>query len=258
MSSYNSSFLPPAPPWSALGRTLESMTRKALYDFDMFPQDGTPIAIALSGGKDSLTMLFLLHAIRGRGFPPCDLIAINVDGAFSCGAGVGSQYIETVCKSLNVPLITRTSTKTLENLECYSCSRERRSLLFDAAKEHGAKTIAFGHHRDDNAETLMMNLLHKGEFSGLMPKIHMHAYGCTIIRPLIYVKESDISTFAEQYNFRRISCRCPVGQNSMRCKTDELIEQLEEMYPNARENLAHASLKYGSKKALSAINPSDI
>ncbi len=250
--SNSSSFCPPTPPWTGLGKKLESMTRKALYDFSMVPDNGSPIAIALSGGKDSLTMLFLLHAIRGRGFPHFDIIAIHVGGAFSCGAGVGSHYLESVCQSLNVPLIQRQSTKTLETLECYSCSRERRALLFAAAKEHGATTIAFGHHRDDNAETLLMNLLHKGEFSGLMPRIPMHAYGVTIIRPLIYVAESDISCFADQYRFRRITCRCPVGQTSMRRKTDELIDSLEEAYPHARENLARASLLYGSKKALEA------
>ena len=97
-----------------------------------------------------------------------------------------------------------------------------------------------------------MNLLHKGEFSGLMPKIPMHAYGITIIRPLIFAKEREISQFAEQYAFRRITCQCPVGQNSRRKETDQLIDTLETIYPHARENLASAALLYGSKKALEA------
>ncbi|MGR3952070.1 MAG: tRNA 2-thiocytidine biosynthesis TtcA family protein [Chlamydia sp.] len=238
------------PPWTGIGRRIESMIRKALYDFSMIPQDGSPIAIALSGGKDSLTMLFMLHAISGRGFPPFDLIAVHVDGAFSCGAGVNFHYLQKICQDLGVPLIQRQSIKKLETLECYSCSRERRSLLFQAAKEHGATTIAFGHHKDDNAETLLMNLLHKGEFAGLLPTLPMHHYGVNIIRPLIFVAEEEIVHFADQYQFRRISCRCPVGQNSMRKKTDELIATLQEIYPHARDNLARASLQYGSKKAL--------
>ncbi len=124
-----------------------------------------------------------------------------------------------------------------EKLECYSCSRERRALIFDAAKGFGARTVAFGHHRDDNAQTLLMNLLHKGEFAGMLPKVPMHDYGVTIIRPLIYVSEEEIVEFAKMHGFARIVCQCPVGQNSMRKRTKELIASLEREFPNARENL---------------------
>ena len=94
-----------------------------------------------------------------------------------------------------------------------------------------------------------MNLLHKGEFAGNLPKLHMHQYGITIIRPLAYVKESEIIDFAKMYGFARITCRCPVGQNSMRRKTQELLQQIEQLYPNAGDNIASAGLLYGSKKA---------
>ncbi len=228
---------------------MESMVRKAMYDFSMIDEKDETIALALSGGKDSLTLLFLLAAISGRGFPPFKIVAIHVSGTFSCGAGVGSSFIDEACRSLNIPLIRKESTKTLENLECYSCSRERRSLIFQAAKESGATKICFGHHKDDNAQTLLMNLLHKGEFAGLLPKINMVKYGITILRPLIFVSEQEITTFAQHYGFRRITCRCPVGQNSMRKQTDQLIDTIEEIYPHARDNLASASLLYGSHKA---------
>ena len=236
------------PPWSGLGKRLESTFRKALYDFNMLEED-TKVAVALSGGKDSLTLLFLLKAISGKGFPALDIHAILVDGEFSCGAGVNVKYLQEICQKLGVNFITRQSTQKLEKLECYSCSRERRTLIFEAAKSVGATKIAFGHHRDDNAQTVLMNLLHKGEFAGNLPKIHMHEYGITIIRPLIYIGEADIRTFAEQQGFMRIMCRCPVGQNSMRKKVKDLIEEIEAMYPNARENIARAGLLYGSQKA---------
>ncbi len=236
------------PPWSGLGKRLESACRKALFDFGMI-QDDNPVAIALSGGKDSLALLFLLHAISGRGFPPFKLFAVHVSGEFSCGAGVNLDYLKGICTALDVPFIERQSAQKLETLECYSCSRERRRLLFDAAKECGANIIAFGHHRDDNAQTLLMNLLHKGEFAGNLPKIHMHDYGVTIIRPLIYIAEADIRTFARQQGFARITCRCPVGQNSMRRQVDKLLDEIQEAFPNARENIANASLLYGSDKA---------
>lgn len=236
------------PPWSGLGKRLESIIRKALFDFQMLDQSGK-VAIALSGGKDSLTLLFMLHAISGRGFPPLELHAIHVNGEFSCGAGVNLSYLEGICGELGINLLVRESTQKLETLECYRCSRERRALIFDAAKSVGATTVAFGHHRDDNAETVLMNLLHKAEFAGNQPKLHMRDYGVTIIRPLIYVAENDVVEFAKQQGFARILCRCPVGQNSMRSKVAQLIEELERTFPNARENIAQAGLTYGSDKA---------
>lgn len=236
------------PPWTGLGKRLESATRKALFDFKMI-EGVTKVAIALSGGKDSLTLLYLLKAISGKGFPELDLYAIHVSGDFSCGAGVNTDFLDGICKQLGVKFITRESTQKLETLECYSCSRERRRLLFDAAKSVGVETIAFGHHRDDNAQTLLMNLLHKGEFAGNLPKVKMHDYGVTIIRPLIYLAESDITTFADQHGFRRVMCRCPVGQNSMRRQVNDLLKEIEVLYPNARENVARAGIVYGSDKA---------
>jgi len=239
------------PPWTGLGRRIESMVRKALYDFEMITDDH-PIAVALSGGKDSIALLLMLKAISGRGFPKFPLVAIHVDGEFSCGAGVSLKYLEGICQDLDVPLIVEHSTQKLESLECYSCSRERRRLLFDAAKRVGSTKVAFGHHRDDSVQTLLMNLLHKGEFAANLPNVPMVDYGVTILRPLIYVAEADIRTFANQQGFMRITCQCPVGQTSLRRQTEEMIKTLEETFPNARENLAHAGLVYGSKKALNA------
>ena len=240
------------PPWTGLGKRLESTFRKAIFDFKLL-EGVQKIAIALSGGKDSLTLLYLLQAISGKGFQKLEIHAIHVDGEFSCGAGVNINFLKGICEKLNVNIITCTSTQKLETLECYSCSRERRSLIFEAAKQVGADTIAFGHHRDDSAQTLLMNLLNKGEFEGNLPKIKMHNYGVTIIRPLIYISEKDIKEFAHQNGFARITCRCPVGQNSMRRQVDKLLQEIEMLYPNARENIAQAGLLYGSQKAANPI-----
>jgi len=236
------------PPWSGVGKKIESVLRKALYDFSML--ESRDVAVALSGGKDSLTLLFMLKAVSGRGFPELNLSAVFVDGAFTCGAGVQTDYLKKICERLEVPLAVRRSQQKLRTLECYSCSRERRSLIFEAAKELGAGTVAFGHHREDNIETALMNMLHKGEFAGTLPKVGMERYGVTIIRPLIYVEEEQIRAFARQHRFLRILCQCPVGQNSLRKKTAGLIGELEHLYPNARANLARAVRDYGSDKAL--------
>lgn len=233
--------------WSQTGKKIESLVRKAAYDYSLL-QDET-IAVALSGGKDSLSLLLMLAALKNRGFPDFNLHAIHVSGVFTCGAGVDVPYLQKFCDKLSVPLHIRTSTQQLETLECYGCSRERRHLLFDVAKEIGAGSVAFGHHRDDNAQTLLMNLMQKGEFAGMLPRVPMHNYGITIIRPLIYVTEHEVIEFAEQEGFRRIMCKCPVGQNSMRHKVEELLKEMDALNPEARHNLARASLMYGSDKA---------
>lgn len=242
-------FIPIAqPPWSRLGKRLESTVRKALFDYKMV-EGIDKISIALSGGKDSLTLLFLLKAILGKGFPDLEMHAIHVNGEFSCGAGVNVSFLKNICDALEVNFISCESQQKLDTLECYSCSRERRRLIFEASKNVGATTIAFGHHRDDNAQTILMNLLHKAEFAGNLPKLKMHDYGVTIIRPLIYVAEKDIHTFAQQNQFLRMMCQCPVGQVSMRKKVEQLLHEIEAMFPNARENIARSGLIYGSDKA---------
>ena len=236
------------PPWNGLGAELESACRKAIYDFAML-ENVHKVAIALSGGKDSLSLLYLLHSLRGRGFPLFDIAAIHVSGEFSCGAGIDQNFLQKICDELKVTLIVRKSTIKQDNLECYSCSRDRRKQIFEAAKEFGATTVAFGHHRDDNAQTLLLNLLHKAEFAAALPKLYMQRYGVTIIRPLIYIKEESLITFAKQYGFLRISCQCPIGQNSRRKKVDRLIKEMEEVFPHARGNLSKAALLHGSDKA---------
>lgn len=243
-----------SPPWSYIGRKLESLCRKALYNFSLV--DGLDkLGIALSGGKDSLTLLYLLKAISGRGFSNFSLHAFHVKGEFSCGSSVSENFLRSICDQLGISLTICESTQTRESLECYSCSRERRSLIFGAAKKEGISTIAFGHHRDDSIQTLLMNLFHKAEFASNLPKVPMYDYGVTIIRPLIYIAEEQIREFAKLYGFNRVTCQCPVGQNSLRKQTELLISQLEETFPNIRNNLSQASFTYASDKALRPKKP---
>ncbi|MBI5346020.1 MAG: tRNA 2-thiocytidine biosynthesis protein TtcA [Chlamydiae bacterium] len=236
-------------PFSTLGKKIERLCRKACYDFELL-QDIDKLAIALSGGKDSLTLLYLMKAIVGRGFPNMELFAIHVEGSFSCGPSLHQNFLSSICKELDIKLVVKKVDIKQEALECYSCSRQRRTIIFNAAKECGIHTVAFGHHLDDNNQTLLMNLFHKAEFASLMPKIKMIDYDVTIIRPLIYVEEKDIINFAKQNNFARITCQCPLGQNSKRKITNQLIDEIEKEYPHVRKNLSKAGLIYGSKKAL--------
>jgi tRNA 2-thiocytidine biosynthesis protein TtcA len=245
-------FLIPRPPWTGLGKKLESLCRKAIFEFKLL-DDVKHLAVALSGGKDSLTLLFLLCALRGRGIPFFSLDAIHVAGEFSCGSQIHLPFLSQICKELQVPLHVKISSQKRENLECYSCSRERRKLIFNTAKEVGATTIAFGHHREDLIQTLLMNLFHKAEFAANLPKIFLCDYGVTLIRPLTYASEREIKEFARQQGFARVVCQCPVGQNSMRQKTETLLRQIEKEFPNVRKNLFYAAKTYGSTKALRRI-----
>ena len=238
------------PPWTQKGKKLESMCRKALFDFALL-KDVKKIALALSGGKDSLSLLFLLKAILGQGFPNIPLKAIHISGNFSCGAAVHESFLKEICTSLKIPLIIKKiSQPSHQTLSCYPCSRKRRKLIFEIAKEENINTIAFGHHRDDNIQTLLLNLLHKAEFAPNMPKITLYNYGVTLIRPLIYIPEEDLLNFAKRYGFSRITCQCPIGQRSKRKEVKKLLVHMEEIFPNAGKNLAQAAHIYGSKKAL--------
>lgn len=237
------------PPWTKLGRKLESQCRKALLEFSLIT-NCRKIAIALSGGKDSLTLLYLLHAIQGNGFAPLEITAIHIYGEFSCGPKITLSFLEKICAQLHITLVIKEIQQDRQSLSCYSCSRKRRQLIFTTAKELGITTIAFGHHREDSIQTLLLNLLHKAEFAANLPKVPMQRYGITIIRPLIFAKEADIIAFATLYKFNRISCQCPIGQLSKRQDVKNLLLHLENLFPNTRKNLMQAALKYGSNKAL--------
>lgn len=237
-----------SPPWNQRGKRIESKVRKALYDFSLVEND-SPIGIALSGGKDSLSLLYMMHAILGRGFPNAPLHAFHVGGPYSCGASVHPSFLKGICSELRVPLTCLESSMKLETLSCYPCSRNRRSLIFNAAKSIGIKHVMFGHHREDHIQTLLMNLLHKGEFAGNLGRVWMRDYDLLISRPLLYVSEEEIWHFAKTYGFARVTCQCPVGQHSMRKKVAELVDEIEKIFPNVKENLAQAGWNYGSDKA---------
>ncbi|EPP35119.1 PP-loop family protein [Chlamydia ibidis] len=234
------------PPWTKSGKRIESLIRKALYTHHMLDKHNK-IVIALSGGKDSLTLLLMLKAISGRGFPELDLHAINIGGKYSCGAEISQQYLQNICNKIRVPFTSVPSPYNPETPECYSCSQVRRRLLFKAAQEIGASAIAFGHHRDDLIQTTLMNLLHKAEFAGMLPVVEMVYFNTTILRPLIFTPEFLIRKFAKESGFARVTCRCPVV--SLRTKTEEALKTLEEIFPQARHNIALAVEQHGSSKS---------
>lgn len=244
---------PPAQPRKALrcGKKFLSLLRCAIYRFELLPQSTTPIKIgvALSGGKDSLALLIALKEISGKGVAPLELHALHIGGSVNCGSSVSLIHSKKLCEALNVPLHVKTAAKQ-EKLECYSCARERRRLLFNMAKEQGIETIAFGHHRDDNAQTILLNLLQGAKPAGMLPKVPMKHYGVTIIRPIILIPEEMIISEIKAMSLLRATCQCPVGQTSKRNEVKTLLRSMETLFPKARAHLAQAALSWGSKGAL--------
>ncbi len=236
-------------PFTSIGKKIESKVRKALFDFSML-QNIKSLAVALSGGKDSLCMLFMFKAILGRGFDNIDLCAIHIDGDFSCGPSYERKFLKNICENLNIKIYFENLKNNFNDIDCYVCARERRKIIFKIAKKLNINTIAFGHHRDDNIETLMMNLFHKAEFEGMLPVIKFKKFDVTIIRPLIYVEEDEIIKFAKHYEILKIFCKCPKGQTSKRKEVKKIIHEIEKQFPNIKSNLSQASFAYSTKKAL--------
>ena len=236
-------------PFKGVGKKIESKVRKALFDFSML-QNISSLAIALSGGKDSLCLLFMLKAILGKGFDNINLIAIHIDGDFSCGASHERNFLKSICDDLNIKIYFKDLKINFDKINCYTCSRKRRKLIFDTANEHNINTVAFGHHKDDNIQTLILNLFHKAEFEGMLPKIKFQKLDITIIRPLIYVDEQEIINFAQNNNILKTFCKCPIGQTSKRKEVKKIISEIENNFPNIKSNLSKASFISGSKKAL--------
>lgn len=246
LKSIDSNKLPIAP-FTVLGKKIESKVRKAAMEFSLI--ETNHIAIAFSGGKDSILLLIMLNALRARGFPYFDITCIFISGAFTCGASVDTKSMKSMCASLNAHFEEVVDSAT-ELRSCYPCSRSRRSLLFSKTKELGISTIAFGHHKDDVNETALMNLLKKGSFEGMLPSIYMEKFQTTIIRPLYYVDERESVNFARLHDYLRISCKCPNGATSERHTVKLLLQNMNKEIPDASNNLFRAINTYGSKKAL--------
>lgn len=236
-------------PFNRIGKKIESKTRKALFDFSML-ENIKSLAVALSGGKDSLCMLFMLKAILGKGFDKIELAAIHIDGDFSCGASYERKFLKSICDDLNIKIYFKNLKINLDDIDCYACARKRRKIIFEIAKKHNINTVAFGHHRDDNIQTLILNLFHKAEFEGILPKIKFKKFDITIIRPLIYAHEDEIIKFAKHYDILKTFCKCPIGQNSKRKEVKKIINEIEGSFPNIKSNLSKASFVYSFKKAL--------
>lgn len=219
---------------------LYSYTRKAIDDYKMI-DDGDRIAIGISGGKDSLTLLYALSGLR-RFYPKkFELVAISVD----LGLGIQNfDKIEQLCKSLYVPLyIVPTEIGKIvfddrkETNPCSLCAKMRKGALNEKALELNCNKIAYAHHKDDIIETMMMSLIYEGRIHSFAPVTFLDRTGLTVLRPMMYVSEAEVIGFRNKMDLPVAKNPCPVDGHTKREYIKNLIKQINMETPGVKDRM---------------------
>lgn len=222
---------------------LYSYTRKAIDDYHMI-EEGDRIAVGISGGKDSLTLLYALHGLM-RFYPKKFAIeAITVDLGFK-NLDVGR--VQALCDELQVPYhVVKTEIADIifeqrkESNPCSLCAKMRKGALNDKAEALGCNKIAYAHHKDDIIETMMLSLIYEGRFHSFSPYTYLDRMKLTVIRPLMYVNEADVIGFQNKYELPVVKSPCPMDGNTRREYVKQLIKQLNLENPGVKERFFHA------------------
>ncbi len=211
-----------------------SHTRKAIEEYNMI-EDGDRIAVGVSGGKDSLTLLCALARMRVFLKQKFTLVAITIDMGFE---GSDFSEISRLCEELEVEyhIIPTQIYEIIFNVRrekspCSLCARMRRGALHDASKELGCNKIALGHHFDDVVETFMLNLFFEGRIGCFRPVTYLSIKDLTMIRPLIYTSEKEILSFATRESLPIYKAPCPADGNTERAKMKAFLEPFEREHP---------------------------
>lgn len=207
-----------------------SYTRRAVDDYEMI-KDGDKIAVGVSAGKDSLTLLCALAELR-RFYPKkFELCAITIDMGFE---GMDFSAVRSLCDSLDVPyhVIPTQISKIIfdvrkESNPCSLCAKMRRGALHSAAKELGCTSVALGHHFDDVVDTFMLNLFYEGRLGCFQPVTYLSRSDIFLIRPMIYMPEKDVRYFAQKAGLPVIKSTCPADKNTERERMKQLLNSLE-------------------------------
>lgn len=208
---------------------LMSQTRRAIDDYGMI-HTGDKIAIGISGGKDSLTLLYALHGLQ-RFYPEkFDLEAITVDLG---NPDFDLSHIRHLCETMQIPYtVVKTEIAQIvfeerkEKNPCSLCAKMRKGALNDAVKKLGCNKIAYAHHKDDIVETMMMSLIYEGHFYSFPPITHLDRTNLTVIRPLMYVSEADVKGFCRKYQLPVVKSPCPADGYTKRQYVKDLLRKL--------------------------------
>ncbi len=224
---------------------LMSYMRSAMERYGMV-QSGDNIAVGLSGGKDSVALLYALARMRLFYPEKFELCAISID---MCFGGVETDYsaLQSLCEKIDVPyIIKRTQIGEIifdirkKPNPCSLCARMRRGALHDAAKAAGCNKLALGHHMDDAVETFVMNLLNEARVGCFSPVTYLSRKDLYMIRPMIFARESDCARVTRRENLPVVKSKCPADGCTERQRTKELLNSLEKDYSDVRYKILGA------------------
>jgi len=239
---------------SILEKKLLHYTGKAIADFNMI-QRGDRVMVCLSGGKDSFSLLTLLHHLRIRSNNKFEIFAFTLDQA-QPGWDDGKLRLWLEDRKIPHEILTRDTYSIVKEkipegkTYCSLCSRLRRGIIYRYAEEHGYTKVALGHHRDDLIRTVLMSMLYNGDIRSMPPKLLSDNKKHIVIRPLCYIQEKDIISYAREQEYPIIPCTlCGSQENLARKRVARLVDQLAEENPKVPSNLLHA---------LQSIKPSQL
>lgn len=224
---------------------LLSLTRKAVDEYEMI-EEGDKIAIGISGGKDSLTLLYALNGLR-RFYPRhFEIIAVTVDLGFG---NLNLEPIRELCEKLEVPYkIVDTQIAEIvfqerkESNPCSLCAKMRKGALNEAVKSLGCNKVAYAHHKDDVVETMLLSLIYEGRFHSFSPRTYLDRMDLTVIRPLMFVDEADVIGFQNKYKLPVAKSPCPADGNTKREYVKQLLRQLNLENPGVKSRMFTAIL----------------
>ncbi len=219
---------------------LYSYVRRAVDDYNMI-DDGDRIAIGISGGKDSLALLYALEGLRHFYPKKFDIVAVTVDLGFD---NLDLSGIKALCDKLNVEYhIVKTDIAQIifeerkEKNPCSLCAKMRKGALNEAMKNLGISKIAYAHHRDDVVETMLLSLMYEGRFHCFAPLTYLDRMEVTVIRPLIYVHEADVIGFVKRYDVPVVKSPCPADGNTKREYAHNLLKDMIKDNPGVKNRM---------------------
>ena len=221
---------------------------RAVVEFDMI-QDGDNILIGLSGGKDSLFLTYALAGLRERIAKNFSLTALTIDPKFDEDFKDNLHELKNFCDGLNIPHkfletdIAGIIAEQKNKKPCFTCAYFRRAAVNRVAKEIGANKVAYAHHLDDAVETFFMSLLSSGQLTTFLPKTFLSRTNLTVIRPLIYFRESEVENFVAENNFKVLKSPCPIDGKTNRQTIKNLIADLSKNFPDLFSHLSAAMRK---------------
>lgn len=217
-----------------------SYVRRAIDDYHMI-EEGDKIAVGISGGKDSLTLLYALQGLK-RFYPKkFEIHAVTVDLGFQ---NLNLDKIKEICEELQVEytIVSTEIAKIIfedrkESNPCSLCAKMRKGALNDAIKAAGCNKVAYAHHKDDVVETMLMSLIFEGRFHTFSPVTYLDRMDLTVIRPLMYMNEVDVIGFINKYNVPVVKSPCPADGNTKREYIKQLLRNLNLENPGVKERM---------------------